>query len=366
MRSLILCLVLLAGLLPVASPVHAVPADTCRTFSVPLPGPEGEPSTAASTAGKLFTVHLHGTVRAKFEYQPDLGKSRFEVRNARFSLSGSVTRAVDYKAEIDLSDEGSIKMLDAYARLRLLRSLRLTIGQMRVPFTIDAHRSPHEQYFANRSFIAKQAGNVRDVGATVGWTFGRTFPVTLEGGLFNGSGLTEQKDFWTRSFNYSAKMQVEFADRVNLTLSIQKTHPDLVDIRMYDAGLFYENRFWHVEGEYLRKTYASGAFPDVDVWNAFVCRNLPLRNCRALRQISLLARYDYLSDHSTGIAAPATGTLVADDPERHRVTGGVTLSLGLPFRADLRLNYEAYFYRRTAAPALSEQDKFVAEFMVRF
>ena len=32
-------------------------------------------------------------------------------------------------------------------------------------FTIDAHRSPHLQYFANRSFIAKQVGNVRDVGA---------------------------------------------------------------------------------------------------------------------------------------------------------------------------------------------------------
>ena len=93
-----------------------------------------------------------------------------------------MTRAVDYKAEIDLSDEGAIKMLDAYARLHLVqRKLRFTIGQMRVPFTIDAHRSPHQQYFANRSFIAKQAGNVRDVGATLGWTFGETVPVTLEG-----------------------------------------------------------------------------------------------------------------------------------------------------------------------------------------
>ncbi len=44
---------------------------------------------------------------------------------------------------------------------------------MRVPFTIDAHRSPHLQYFANRSFIAKQVGNVRDVGAVIGWKFGK-------------------------------------------------------------------------------------------------------------------------------------------------------------------------------------------------
>ena len=37
----------------------------------------------------------------------------------------------------------------------------------RVPFTIDAHRSPHVRFFANRSFIGKQVGDVRDVGATL-------------------------------------------------------------------------------------------------------------------------------------------------------------------------------------------------------
>ena len=363
--KLIRPLVLSGLLLPASGPVFADGADSCRSAqTLASARPDGIRSRASEP---VFTVQLHGTVRAKFEYQPDLGQSRFQVRNARFSISGSVTRVVDYKAEIDLSDEGAIKMLDAYGRLNLLdRRLRVTIGQMRVPFTIDAHRSPHQQYFANRSFIAKQAGNVRDVGATLGWTFGREVPVTLEGGLFNGSGLTDQKDFWTRSFNYSAKAQIKFADRVNLALSIQKTHPDIVDIHMYDVGAYYENPLWHIEAEYLRKNYAKDAFEGVNVVDAFICRNLPLRNCRGLRQISILARYDYMSDHSTGIADPTTGRLVLDDPERHRVTGGVTLSLGLPFRADLRLNYEAYFYRRTATPALSEQDKVVAEFMIRF
>lgn len=354
--------------LPDRSVETVEPVEAVRTPGMADPSAAAGIHPAGQSVGKepVFTVQLHGTVRAKFEYQPDLGKSRFEVRNARFSLSGKVTPLVDYKAEIDLSDEGSIKMLDAYARLNMLhRKLRLTIGQMRVPFTIDAHRSPHEQYFANRSFIAKQAGNVRDVGATLGWSFGQTVPVTLEGGLFNGSGLTGQKDYWTRSFNYSAKARFLFAERVNLTLSIQKTHPDIVDIHMYDVGAYYENPLWHIEVEYLRKNYARDAFPGVNVVDAFVCRNVPLKS-RALKQLSILARYDYMSDHSRGVADPDTGALVADDPERHRVTGGVTFSLGLPFRADIRINYEAYFYRATATPALSEQDKFVAEFMVRF
>ncbi len=57
-----------------------------------------------------------------------------------------------------------------------MKDLNFTIGQMRVPFTIDAHRSPHQQYFANRSFIAKQVGNVRDVGFTAGYTNKRWLP----------------------------------------------------------------------------------------------------------------------------------------------------------------------------------------------
>ena len=51
-----------------------------------------------------------------------------------------------------------------------------------------------------------------------------------------------------------------------------------------------------------------------------------------------------------GYRRPDDGAARAGRPGRHRVTGGVTLSLGLPFRADLRLNYEAYFYRRTWPP----------------
>lgn len=60
----------------------------------------------------------------------------------------------------------------------------------------------------------------------------------IEGGLFNGSGLTEQKDFWTGRFNYSIKGQAWFAERVNLTLGFQKVRPEAVDVCMYDAGVF--------------------------------------------------------------------------------------------------------------------------------
>ena len=49
------------------------------------------------------------------------------------------------------------------------------------------------------------------------------------------------------------------------------------------------------------------------------------------------------------------------DYERKRVTGGLTFSFGKPFQADLRLNYEKYFYDNQALAKASEQDKLVVE-----
>ena len=84
---------------------------------------------------KDYLPEVHGTIRAKYEYQTTMGAGRFEVRNARVSVTGNVLPSVAYKAEIDLSDEGQIKMLDAYARLFPTKGLTVTTGQMRVPFT---------------------------------------------------------------------------------------------------------------------------------------------------------------------------------------------------------------------------------------
>ena len=203
---------------------------------------------------KDYLPEIHGTIRTKFEYQTEMAASRFEVRNARISITGNVLPIVAYKAEIDLSDEGSIKMLDAYTRVFPVKNLNFTLGQMRVPFTIDAHRSPHQQYFANRSFIAKQVGNVRDVGFTGCYTQKEGFPFILEGGLFNGSGLTNQKE-WHKTLNYSIKAQLLPNKNWNLTLSTQMIKPEHTRINMYDAGIYYQNRNFHVEAEYLYKMY---------------------------------------------------------------------------------------------------------------
>ena len=311
-----------------------------------------------------YIPDVHGTIRAKYEYEPEIDKGRFEIRNARIALEGMIIPVIRYKAEIDLSDEGNIKMLDAYIRYQPNKAWKFTFGQMRVPFSIDAHRSPHLQYFANRSFIAKQVGNVRDVGAAVGWTFGKVVPVTLEGGIFNGSGLTGQKDYWTSNYNFSFKTQAKLWAKFNITLSMQKANAGDVNTYLYDAGAYFQNSRWHIEAEYLRKYYAHDSFKPVNAVDAFAAYRLPLK--KHLTAISFLGRYDYMSDHSKG-KLHDDGKLGTDDPERHRLTGGVTLSLGKKsLQADIRVNYEQYFYSKGVTPGISEQSKAVVEFVVHF
>lgn len=321
-------------------------------------------SITAQDTKNPYVPEIHGTIRAKYEYEPDISEGRFEIRNARMSVEGKIIPVVRYKAEIDLSDEGAIKMLDAYIRLQPGDRLKFTFGQMRVPFSIDAHRSPHLQYFANRSFIAKQVGNVRDVGAAAAWTFGVDAPVTLEGGIFNGSGLTNQKNFWTSDYNFSFKSQICLWRQLNIVLSCQKAGASDVNTYMYDGGVYWENSRWHIEAEYLRKHYSHHAFTPVNAVDVFGAYRLPLK--KSNMALSFLGRYDYMSDHSKGVK-DENGLLKTDDPERHRLTGGLTLSMGKgALQADIRLNYEQYFYNKDAVPSISEQNKIVLEFVAHF
>ena len=69
---------------------------------------------------------IHGTLRGNYVFQADEKAGRFQVRTARVSIEGKVAPVVAYKAEIDLSDEGKIKMLDAYARLFPIKDLTVS------------------------------------------------------------------------------------------------------------------------------------------------------------------------------------------------------------------------------------------------
>ena len=77
---------------------------------------------------RKYLPTFKGTVRARYEYSPEIGKSRFQLRNARVGIFGNVTDNISYKAEIDLCDAGTILVADAYAKMSFINHVLAVAG----------------------------------------------------------------------------------------------------------------------------------------------------------------------------------------------------------------------------------------------
>jgi hypothetical protein len=76
-----------------------------------------------------------------------------------------------------------------------------------------------------------------------------------------------------------------------------------------------------------------------------------------------------MDNHSDGKKGFDEGTtrLLQSDAQRHRLTTGLTFHVANKnFPTNIRLNYEKYWYPNGSTPKESEQDKLVAELMIRF
>ena len=281
-----------------------------------------------------YIPEIHGTIRAKYEYSPTINKQRFQVRNARLSITGNVLPIVAYKAEIDLSDEGRMRMLDAYARVFPYEGIQVTLGQMKIPFSTENLRSPHNMYFANRSFIAKQVTGLRDVGLLLGYELKEGFPFQILGGVYNGTGLDEQKE-WQTHFNYALRAVFTPVSWLNVALNYESVQPETLRMNLYDASAFANFYGFHVEAEYLYKSYAGGVFTPTQAFVAFACYDLSLP--KVFSSISFLVRYDMMTDNHLGYLS-TEGTREVDDVHRQRMTYGVTLRFGKKNLVDMRIN----------------------------
>ncbi len=298
-----------------------------------------------------YIPKIGGVIRAKFEYNSSTGKNRFEVRNARFQVYGNVTKVFNYKAEIDLSDEGQIKMLDAYVRFNPIKNLSFTLGQMKIPFSTDNLRSPGTLNFSNRSFIAKRiCKDLRDIGFMA--TYAREdgpLPFAVNVGVFNGEGINNPE--WVKSNNFGARVELGPFKGFGLSACYYTGKVSGINSDMFNVGLNYRYKHFYFDAEYAQKhstdtihSYSSNAL------FAYVLYEFQMKK-GILRNIIPAVRYDYYTaDMSDGIMQPS------------RITTGLTFGFHKISWADIRLSYEKYLYHNL--PDLD--DKATVEFIARF
>ena len=310
----------------------------------------------------IYVPSFNAQVRARYEYLFQENKGGFKVRNLRLGVDGYVAPIMSYSAKVDFADWGKIVLIDAYIRLAPLKSLSFNLGQGRMPFGLAAHRQPCEQYFANRAFVAKHNG-VRDIGLVGSYTLPK-IPLTAQASFFNCRGTGENQKYFTNTYGFTVKLLSPFLPYWYATLSTARVTKGIATQQDWDIGAYFDNGLWHVEGEYLRRQYAHGAFMPQNVADFFVYRNFPIEK-KMISGISGALRYDYMGDYSSGIPDEA-GKLVADIPECHRLTAGATLTLQSKFTAAIRLNYEKYFMNKGAVRDSENSDRIILELIAFF
>jgi len=175
----------------------------------------GAQTTEEQASGILYLPKIDIALKTKAELDLESKMMRFEVRNARFGARGNINEYVGYRIEVDLSDEGKIKMLDAFVKITPLENLDVYMGQRKVPFGTDYLRSPVENFFANRSFVSKYTNDgLRDIGFVVNYRFKFHIPFDVWVAAMNGTGNNNPQ--WISRPNYSARLLFEPLKNIRL------------------------------------------------------------------------------------------------------------------------------------------------------
>ncbi len=309
--------------------------------------------TTDSAVQKIsFAPKLEGSLKTKVEFNTEDSQMRFEVRNARLGARGNVNEFVSYRAEIELSDEGNIKMLDAYVKISPVKNLNLYLGQRKVPFGTDYMRSPVESFFANRSFVAKYVNNgLRDIGFAANYSFTFHIPVDIWLSAMNGTGNNNPQ--WIDRPNYSARLAITPLKNFRLVYNFYEGST-LVEkkLKMVGGEIRYKTNKLLIETEYLQRNFTDtsssnflqDAFYIHSYYNFFI-------NHKMIKIISPVFRWDYM------------GTDFFEKNNAERITAGINFSFEPKlFKAEIRIQYEDYL--KGLYP--SHFDKFTIEWIARF
>ena len=172
-------------------------------------------------AGKKIIIA--GYTQVRYQALEETGKiDGFDIRRARLDVKGIISPYWSYRVQFELGGTAKLpevyapKLLDAYAELKLNDYLNFTIGQAKVPFSLENLTASNKLELIDRSqaveaLVArgKDVGgnqNGRDIGIQLGGTILKVKDrpvVDYRLGVYNGSGINtvdnnENKDIAAR------------------------------------------------------------------------------------------------------------------------------------------------------------------------
>jgi hypothetical protein len=310
-------------------------------------------SQSVSSDNSEYLPDIDGIVKTKAEFDLYNSLMRFEVRNARFGAKGKINPFMSYRLELDLSDEGIMKMLDAFVRFTPVPKLDFYMGQRKIPFSTDYIRSPAENIFANRSFLAKYINDgMRDIGFYANYKFTGSVPVDIFAGAVNGTGNNNPQ--WIGKPNLVGRISAGPEKGIRVTGNIY--HGEAVykeNLTLYGAELRYSNGDLLIESEYISRVWTDTASLRIHDVGLYIHSYYNIKiNSKIIYLLTPTARWDIIGASVSG-----------NDIEANRLTLGLNTGFEpKQFTTEIRLNFEKYF--KSSLPL--HTDKITVEFIAKF
>jgi phosphate-selective porin OprO and OprP len=146
-------------------------------------------------------IKISGYTQLRYQALDEAGKKDgFDIRRARLDLTGNFTPYLSFRLMTDFADKP--KLMDAYAEVKFNDYFNLTLGQFRIPFSlenltpvrvfelIDFSQAVDALVSRNKDVIGNQNG--RDIGIQLGgaiWKKGTNAIIEYRAGVLNGSGI---------------------------------------------------------------------------------------------------------------------------------------------------------------------------------
>jgi phosphate-selective porin OprO and OprP len=151
------------------------------------------------TAGRQ--MQLSGFTQIRYRNQDEIGKiDGLDIRRARLDLKGNLTPYFSYRLQTDFAV--TAKLVDAYAEIKIFDYLNFTIGQAKIPFSLENLATSNKMESIDRSQVVEALvyrgkdvignQNGRDIGVQAGGSFIKyknRFLFDYKFGVFNGAGI---------------------------------------------------------------------------------------------------------------------------------------------------------------------------------
>lgn len=278
-----------------------------------------------------------GVLKAKYEWATNEDTSRFNIRNARVQVEGSILPKIDYKAKIELSNQGDFAILDIYGTYSPSNHLSFKFGQFSLPIFSGYTTDPGTMMFANRSFLAKYFVGTRDIGIMGIYNIHQLIiPAHIELGLFNGNSINNTE--WSTKKSYAGRLTLGEMIGWQTTFKVYNNYRntevenEFQHYLIYGSDLRYGQENWKIETEVMMREDISN---DVDLIAAYLqaAYAIPFKEERLIKHIIPAFRFDVMDQNKN-----------EGNFDVSRLTFGLGLGLSpAPFNSILRIDYEWYF-----------------------